>query len=245
MLFFKRILQPSAPQAPRKERRGVRRLAIASSFPLKAMLVFSGRGGTVAPMGAPHGWDWPGRLLDCSADGARMLLGPAALAVRGDFCDLDLRLDGFRLFVPSEITNVRVEREGVHFGLKHVAMDAATRAAYHQFVEIVALGATMKPAGKPKADDSGYAIEAYAGEGSRLTVWREKTGRKAIAATEFALPDCVVRAAKGTEAEFLTDGRAASPSKAAEIRRLFDWVTANLSGGVPVDVQAFLRRQVE
>ena len=245
MLFFKRILKTPPAEARRKERRTDRRLAISQSFPLKATLVFSGRGGTMAPMSAPGGWDWPGKLLDCSADGARMLLGPAALAVRGDFCDLDLRLDGFQLFVPSEITNIRVEREGVHFGLKHGAMDEATRAAYHQLREIVALGVTLKVAGKAKADGSGYWVETFAGDGSRLTVWRDKAGRKAVAAVELTLQDCVVRIAKGQAPEYLAGNRPAAPTKAAEIRRLFGWVTANLPTAVPADVQAFLRDRVE
>jgi hypothetical protein len=242
MLFFKRILKSPPPEARRKERRTDRRLTLSASFPLKAMLVFSGRGGTVAPMSAPGGWDWPGKLLDCSIEGARMLLAPAALAVRGDFCDLDLRLDGFRLFVPTKITNIRIERDGVHFGLKHGAMDEATRAAYGQLVEIVALATTLKPAGKAKVDDSGYAVETFSGDGSRLTVWREKSGRKAVAAVEFALQDCLIRVAKGQTAEYLAGNRPAAPTKAAEIGRLFGWVTSNLPAAVPADVRAFLQR---
>lgn len=245
MLFFKRILQIPAAEVRRKERRNDRRVPIGEDFPMKAVLVFSGRGGTIAPMSTPGGWDWPGKLLDCSADGARIRLPAAALAVRGDFCDLDLRIDGSRLFVPCEITNVRVERDGAHFGLRHGPADQATRAAYLQFVAIIAMGATLKPAGRAKVDGSGYLVERYAGDGAKLTVWRDKAGGKAIAATELTMQDCTVRLARGRGVDYLWGSRAATPAKEAEIKRLFGWVVANLTDAVPADVQAFLRRAVE
>lgn len=244
MLFFKRILKEPAPEIRRAERRGGRRLPIRPDFPLRAVLVFAGRGGTIGPMSTPGGWDWPGQLLDCSAEGARVQVSAAALKVRGDFCDLDLRLDGFRLFVPCEVTNVRIERGGAHFGLKHTKMDDATRAAYRQFLAIVAMGATLKASGKAKTDASVYLVEHYAGDGSRLTVWRVKADKKP-SAFEFALEDCLVRAAKGRPVEYIAGNRAASPAKAEEIRRLFGWVVANLPETVPADVQAFLRQHAD
>ena len=79
MLFFKRILkEPEGGRAvARKERRGAQRLALALEFPLKAVLGFDRRGGTIAPMAMPGGGEWPGRLLDCSEVGARIRLAPA------------------------------------------------------------------------------------------------------------------------------------------------------------------------
>jgi hypothetical protein len=245
VLFFKRILKIPVSEITRKERRNDRRVPIGPEFPMKAVLVFAGRGGTVTPMSTPGGWDWPGKLLDCSADGARIRLPAAALAVRGDFCDLDLRIDGSRLFVPCEITNVRVEIDGAHFGLRHCPTDETTRAAYLQFVAIIAMGATLKPAGKAKADGSGYLVESYTGTGSKLTVWRDKTGAKTAAAAEFTMQDCAVRLAKGRTVEYLADNRVATPAKVAEIVRLLSWVTSNLTDAVPADVRSLLRRAAE
>ena len=251
MAFFTRILQEPADVAGRaivrKERRDVRRLAIDPEFPLKAVLSFDRHGGTVAPMGNPQGWDWPGRLINCSEVGARIRLGPAALAVRGDFCELRLSLEGFALSLPTRITNVRVERDGVYFGLKHGLDDEATRSAHRQLFEVVALGATLRPQSrKSKPDDSGYLVEPYAGDDSRLTVWREPSDRK-VAAFEFLLKDCLVRAARGRAVEYRSGSDAANasqatPAMAEEIRRLFGWVLTNLAPAVPVDVRDFLRQ---
>jgi hypothetical protein len=247
MLFFKRILQEPAESGRaivRKERRSDRRLAIGLEFPLHAVLCFDRHGGTVAPM-SPRGWDWPGRLLNCSEVGARILLGPGALAAHGDFCDLRLDLEGFRLTVPTRITNTRVERDGIHFGLKHDIERAAVAIAYRQLLEIVALGATLKLHSRTtKPDDSGYLMEQYAGgRQSRLTVWREKSDRK-VTAFEFLLKDCLVRAAKGQPVEYLTNARPATPAKTVEIKRLFGWVMPNLAPTVPDDVRDFLRSYV-
>jgi hypothetical protein len=164
MLLFKRILKESDAGAPvvRRERRGAARLAIKPEFPLKAGLGFDRRGGTVAPMSpAGSGSEWRGGLLDCSAVGGRILLGRAALASRGDFCELRLSVDGFKLTIPCEVTNLRVERDGVHFGLSHVLADDSVSAGYRQFLGIVALGATLKAVGKPKVDGSGYLVESF------------------------------------------------------------------------------------
>lgn len=245
MLFFKRILKIRGLEIRRQERRGGRRLAVGPEFPLKAVLVYSGPGGTAAPMSMPGGWDWPGQLLDCSEGGARFRIPASAPAMRGAFCDLDLRIDESRLFVPCEITRVRVGTDGAQLGLRFGLTDPLTRGAYLQFLAIIAMGATLKPAGKPKVDGSGYLVETFAGDGSKLTVWREKTGRKRASAAEFVMRDCAVRLAKGRSPEYLAGHRGATPAKALEIIRLFGWVRSNLTDAVPADVQAFLQPPAE
>ncbi len=244
MLFLKRILKEPAESGRttvRKERRSDRRLAVGEQFPLKAVLSFDRRGGSVAPM-SQRGWDWPGRLLNCSEVGARILLGPGALAAQGDFCELQLDLEGFKLAVPSRITNIRVERDGIHFGLKHDIGSAVVANAYRQLLEIVALGATLRLQSRTaKPDGSGLLVEQYGGDcQSRLKIWREKSGRK-VTAFEFLLKDCLVRAAHGQPVEYLTNARHATPAKAEEIKRLLGWVVPNLAPAVPDDVRDFLR----
>jgi hypothetical protein len=245
MLFFKRILKE--PEAGRKvaprERRVSRRLPVGADFPVHAVLGFDRRGGTVAPIGV-KGVAWKGRLLDVSDVGARMLLPQVALASHGDICELRLGLGGFKLTVPSEVTNLRVEGDGAHFGLRHDLTNEEVRDGYRQLLEVIAFGATLRLQKKSTSDDSGYLVEQYAGDGSRLTVWREKTARK-VSAFEFQLEDCLVRAAKGRAAEHLAGGRAATPAKAVEIQRLFAWVVPNLAAAVPDDVRGFLRRQAD
>jgi hypothetical protein len=243
MLFFKRILkEPEAGRkVPRKDRRGARRLPVGAEFPLHAVLGFERRGGTIAPMSAPGGMAWKGRLLDVSDVGARILLPPVALASRGDNCELRLGLGGFALTVPCEVTNLRVEGDGVHFGLRHDLTQDDVRDGYRQLLDVVAFGATIRPDKKAVGDGSGYLVEHYGGDGSRLSVWREPATHK-VTAFEFQLEDCLVRAAKGRPPEHLVGGRTATPAKAVEIQRLFAWVLPNLASAVPDDVQAFLRQ---
>lgn len=250
MSFFKRILKPADEPKPvaRPERRGGRRHLINPEFPLLAVLSFSGRdvGGNPATS-KRAAWNWKGRLVDFSEAGARIQLAPSVLAASGDFCDLRLNLEGFALVVPCHITNMRVERDGVFFGLQHVITDEVTRDGYRQLLEIVALGATLKPRTKtPKLDESGYLVELYASDlPSRLKVWRQEAGQ-AVAAFEFLLKDSLVRAAKGQELEFLPGaaagpGRRISSTQATEIQRLFHWVVPNLAPVVPRDVRDFLQ----
>lgn len=245
MLFFKRILQIRGLEIRRRERRGGRRLAVGPGFPLQAVLICAEHDGTVTPMSTPGGLDWPGQLVDCSADGALLRIAAAAPVKRGDFCDLDLRIGDHRLFLPCEITHIRTDSRGALLGLRLGLTDPATRAAYLQFVAIIAMGATIEPSARPKVDGSGYLVESYAGQGSKLTVWREKAGRKRVAAAEFILHDCAVRVANGRPPEYLAGKRVATPARAGEIVRLFRWVVANLAEALPADVRAFLERQAE
>ena len=253
MQFFKRILkQPDEEVAPKavvqKEGRRAQRYAISPQFPLKAVLCFSGRDGTGAPLsGSRVGWDFKGRLVDFSELGARMQLGPAALGTSGDFCELRLSLEGMVLEVPCQVTNVKVQSEGLFYGLKLDFTDVATLPAYRQLLDIVALGARLKlQFKKPKPDDSGYLVEQYASDQqSRLTVWRDSSDRT-MSAFEFLLRDCLVRAAQGQRIEYLSgtdtaEARKATPAKSTEIQRLFQWVVPNLAPAVPADVRAFLQ----
>ena len=253
MHFLKSILrrpdEEATPKAVvRKESRRAQRYAISPNFPLKAVLCFSGRDGMGTPLsGSRVGWDLKGRLVDFSELGARLQLGPAALGTSGDFCELRLSLGGIVLEVPCHVTNVRVESEGLHYGLKLDFTDVAKLKAYRQLLDIVALGARLKlHFKKPKPDDSGYLVEQYASDRqSRLTVWRDSSDRT-VSAFEFLLRDCLVRAAKGQRIEHLSgtdtaEARKATPAKSTEIQRLFQWVVPNLAPAVPADVRAFLQ----
>ena len=252
MLFFKRILKepeapPSAPAAPQVERRSAKRYAVNPQFPVRATLSFVPRDDTGAPMSTSrHGWNWKGRLIDCSEQGARLQMGPTLKVQARDLCDLILAVDDFELTVPCHIANIREQAEGVVFGLKHDIADATTLAAYGQLLEVLALGSTLKLQGKAELDESGYFAEHYTStRPARLSVWRSPA-KRAVVAFEFQLKDNLVRAVLGQRMEFLTgfgaEARPAPPAKALEIQRLFNWVLPNLAPAVPEDVREFLAR---
>lgn len=259
MPLFKRILQEPEPAdkpqtqsplpdgAPAVERRTARRFTLQPEFPLKAVLSYVGRDDTGAPMsGSRHGWNWKGRLIDCSERGARMQLGHALRTVVGESCDLRLSVQDFELCVPCHVTNIREVSEGWVFGLKHDIEDAAVLRDYRQLVEVVALGSTLKLRTKtPKPDESGYLVERYgSSRPSALTIWRHPADAS-VSAFEFILRDSLVRVAVGREIEYFTgDGTGSRPAtsmRCMEIHRLFQWVVPNLPPAIPADVRAFLR----
>jgi hypothetical protein len=257
MLFFKRILKQPEPEpkpatatsapavVPQVERRSAKRYVINPLFPLKAVLSFVGRDDTGVPMSnSRHGWNWKGRLLDCSEQGARIQMGPTFKVAARDLCDLMLTIDDFELTVPCHISNIRELADGVVFGLKHDIEDAKTLASYGQLLDVLALGSTLKSQGKAKKpDETGWLVERYASDRpSRLTIWRHPANG-AVAAFTFQLKENLVRATYGGRMEFRTgpDAVPATPAKSTEIQRLFNWVLPNLAESVPEDVREFLR----
>ena len=246
--FFKGILQESDDGAVAEERRSGQRMAVNTDFPLKTVLSFIGRDEHGELLGGKRAnWNWKGRLVNCSEAGARLQLAPSVRAVKGDACDLKLSLEGFDLVVPSRIVNLSETADGVQCGLRHEIVDLGIEKAYAQFLEIVALGATLQPSfQETRPDGSGYLPEQYASSWqSCLNIWRRQADR-AVAAFEFVLKDCLVRAVKDHEMECLTgttsiEARPASGYRTWEIKRLFRWVVPNLSRKVPADVKQFLR----
>ncbi len=239
MQFFKRILQSSAEQVAPEKRRSGQRLAVNPEFPLRTGL---GLGAT------RNNWNWKGRLVDCSEQGVRLLFGTAVQAATGESCDLKLDLEEFVLELPCHVSNLRRQSDGFNLGLKHDIADAESRGAYRQFLEIVALGAALRPhLRKHQPEGSNYLVEQYVGERrSCLNVWRHPSGG-AVAAAEFLLKDCLIRMVAGHHPEYFTDTEAveahrANPAHALEIHRLFRWVVPNLSASVPDDLRKFLQK---
>jgi hypothetical protein len=244
MLFFNRILKPGP--AP-KDLRGSSRYAIGQGFPLAAVLNIVGRDEHGQPLQSRdgNGWDWKGRLVNFSSSGASMQLPLGVSASKGDRCSLILSLDSYRLKIPGHIAHLRHRPDSVVYGLKLDYADAATSKAYHQLIELVALGASLKPekSGSDRADKSGYIVEHYGGEReSHLTIWRGAPGRE-INWFELQMTDYCVRgnAQTGT-LEFLAGKQAAkaaplTPARSEEVHRLFRWVVPNIARSVPADVR--------
>ena len=251
MLFFKRILKQTEPEAnpvPFVERRSTKRYLVNPKFSLKAVLSYVARDETGATMSnTRHGWNWKGRLIDCSEQGVRIQMGPTLRVEARDLCDLKLSVQDFELTIPCYIANIRENAEGLVFGLKHKIEEEGTWQAYQQLLEVLALGSTLRLHSKTaEPDESGYRVENYVSDRpARLTIWRHPADRS-VAAFEFQMKDSLVRAAEGYGMGYLTgDGGDALPvrsAKALEIQRLFSWVVPNLALTVPEDVREILQR---
>ena len=252
MLFFKRILKEPEPEPgpaeeapPAVERRKSPRFKVHPDSPLKVVLSIVGRDESGAPLSnSRHGWNWRGRLIDCSEQGVRLQMGPVVKAVVGDGGQLTLEMEDFHLTILCHVANITEQPTGLYFGLQHEIEDEKTLKAFRQLLEVMALGSTLKRQFKrTKPDESGYLVEQYASDRpARLTIWRHKEDQS-VGAFEFLLKDSLVRGAAGSELQYLVgaDGAStATSAQAGEIRRLFHWVVPNMAPAVPADVRKFL-----
>jgi len=250
MLLFKRILAFGKDETPSDRRLGLR-YCISPRFPLKAVLNLVRRDdeGHLLPSSDGQGRDWSGRLINISRSGARIQLPRAICVQPGDRCRLKLDLEGHPLELPGCIAHVIERRDSVVYGLVLDTVEADGRAAYDQFIELIALGATLKPSRPAQPHNEHYLIEQYEGEpgaGARLDIWR-RTDDRDVAAFEFWLRDYRVRGLAGRSMlEYLPASEADSacpmpPEQSAEVHRLFHWVVPNLQTAVAADVREFLR----
>lgn len=248
MLLFKRILEATTGSRSRDKRRA-QRYVVSPAFPLRAVLSLCGRDTFGNPLKASDnkGWDWKGHLVNFSSTGARVELPPAALAARGDECNLKLSIDGYQLVIPSRVAHLKEHRDHVVFGLELNLTESETRLAYRQLIDLVTLGASLKCTQEAQLDPSGYLVEHYGeGEEATLKVWRE-AHQHLIAAFELRVRQYYFRGtAKSRKLNFFYGENVESlksvpVNRHNELQRLFDWLTPNLAKDVPADVVAFLK----
>lgn len=249
MLLFKRILNAATGSNASREKRRGNRYPINPAFPLRAVLSLTGRDNFGNPLKAADnkGWDWKGHLVNFSSTGARMELPPAALAARGDDCQLKLSLDRYQLVIPSRVAHLKEHRDHVVFGLELNLTESETRRAYRQLVDLVALGASLKLAESDRVDDSGYLVEKYGGkEDALLTIWRD-SAEQMITAFELKVKEYYIRGtSKNRKLHYFATGadkelKPVAVSMNGEMQRLFQWIVPNITDAVPADVQNFLK----
>ncbi|HEX2861523.1 MAG TPA: PilZ domain-containing protein [Lacunisphaera sp.] len=245
MLLFQRILGFHKDKNP-ADRRDDQRYCISPRFPLQAVLNVVSRDDDGHRLDAHEGGDraWTGRLINISRAGARLQLPRPVAAQPGEMCLLKLDLEGNLLELKGRVAHMTERRDSMVLGLLLDPIAAGRRMAYDQFIELIALGATLKPSRPLQPHDANYLIEEYEGEpGARLNVWRSYAGRD-VAAFEFRFCDFRVRGLAGHPGlEFLPaseDEGVVAPEQSAEISRLFHWVVPNLPTAVPADVREFL-----
>jgi len=194
--------------------------------------------------------DWGGVLINLSSSGARMQVPSSVHAQRGDVCQMKFDLEGYVLTVPGQIAHISERHDSFIYGLKLEVSNDENSQAYRQLIDLVALGAMLKPVKAAQPDEeSGYLVEQYIGEENcRLDVWREYAGRT-IVAFDFKLRNYRVRGLSDrANLEYFMEVDAsgtvqpAPASQSPEIQRLFHWVVPNIPNAVPEDVRGFLQK---
>ncbi len=120
--------------------------------------------------------DWPGMLVDMSAEGAHIQISLGAVAYIGDSCVLTLAYGGMKTEVRGilahYVCSARHSVCGVRFDSSYSGADKAYQPFFKAIVASAAL--TAGPAG---TESPGRHREEYGGPGhAKLVVWRDKSG---------------------------------------------------------------------
>ncbi len=260
MLFFRRLLNYRIGSRLRDHRNAPRH-SVGADFPLKCNVHLIGRDtiGAVRQAAPGAGCHWSGRLINLSLDGLSLRLPPAAIAVRGEETTLVLTVEGRELEIPCTVAHFRSLRTHALCGLSLQLTNAHSKAAYHQLIEAVGIGANFTVVSRPRGlrTPKGFVGEQYqSGPQYILTAWRD-TVRHELAGFELLLGDFCVKGlpgAKDLEIYSLqpqnrtgknadsAPGLSLSTGRHAEVRQLFRWVVLNLSQAIPADLRAQLGR---
>jgi hypothetical protein len=241
VLFFTRILKLKQEKIAQREQRQSERYAVGSGFPLRVSLLV---GST----------ETRGTAANLSVTGLALELADGTPAIRGEKCICRLEVEQHRLDLPARIAHLQAGSGRTACGVALQFDDFATKMAYLQLLEAVAMGATLSPASAEKTvqDASWLRKEEYRGEGkTRLSVWRTVDAG--------AIDDYFVRGhAKSPQLEVYTQENLKDLHKSGysvpalkpysgegeEVGRLYRWVIPNLSPLVPQDIRDFLARHL-
>lgn len=249
MLLFKRILNFTKSSVADSEQRGAERYPVgpAVQFKVAVTLLRHDDGGKPDPRGR-QGPDFAGKALNLSTLGASVQLPPDAFAHHGEDCRFKLNLDDYHLDIAGKVAYFRTYPTHATCGVAFEFDFFELRKAYLQFLEAVALGASLAPvkAGEIKPDATDLDREVYRGkDGVQLSVWREGQDGD-IQRFDFRMNDYGVRWAAGlSELETYASGRKGAGGELTraeheEVSWLFCLAVPNLAKAVQADVRKFL-----
>jgi len=249
MLLFKRILNFTKSSVADSEQRGAERYPVGAAVQFKATvsLLRHDASGKADPRGRQSP-DAAGKVLNLSTTGASVQLPPDAFAHHGEDCRFKLTLADYHLDIAGKVAYFRSYPAHATCGVAFEFDFFEVRKAYLQFLEAVAIGASLAPlkAGEIKPDATGLDKEVYRGkDGAQLTVWRQETDGD-IQRFDFRMNDYGVRWATGlSELETYASGRKGAEGELTraehdEVSWLFCLAVPNLAKAVQADVRKFL-----
>ena len=242
MLLFKSILKSEPPAVEANDKRKVPRYALGDNFIFNTKLTLFQNSG--------KGKDWSATPVNLSATGASLQLSLVAVAFQREACRLKFSHEDYLLEIPATIAHFRGYSQYNLCGILFDFPDAGLQKAYHQLLEPVLMGSSLKPV-KVTQDTPKRPKEKFCGDGSAtLTVWRNEPERHIIS-FDFQMRQYGVSWTKGlTELEVYGLEKASGSGKEEivplteeqneEVRWLFCLAVPNLSKSVPLDVRKFL-----
>ena len=195
--------------------------------------------------------EWPGMVVDLSADGAHIQISLGAVAYIGDSCVLTLSHSGLKTEVRGSLAHYvcssRYSVCGVRFDFSFSGADKA----YQPFFKAITASSALA-AGPAGSESAGRHREEYKGpEHAKLVVWRTEAGGGAtILGFEYTMERFIAVLATVAEDMFknkeqvrfkATDGSSLSKTQELDARWEFSLAASNLPKTIAPDIRRLLR----
>lgn len=197
------------------------------------------------------GKEWPGTVVDLSAEGAHIQISLGALAYLGDSCVLTLAHGGVKTQVRGTLAHYVCSARYSVCGVKFDSSSLRSDKVYELLFKAIVVSATMK-GGPTDSDVPGKYREEYCGPGhAKLAVWRDNKPERTVVGFDFTMArygaalvtagadmfknkaEVVFKAAEG--------GAPLSQSQEKEARWEFSLAASNLPKAIAPDLRQFLR----
>ena len=118
--------------------------------------------------------EWPGTVVDMSAEGAHIQISLGAVAYLGDSCVLTLSHSGIKTEVRGSLAHYVCSARNSVCGVRFDFSYAGSDKAYQPFFKVIVASGTLA-AGQAGTESAGRHREEFRGPGSaKLVVWRDK-----------------------------------------------------------------------
>lgn len=129
------------------------------------------------------GKDWPGTVVDMSAEGAHIQISLGAVAYVGDTCVLTLSHSGLKIEMRGSLAHYVCSTRNSVCGVRFDFSYGGSDKAYHPFFKAIVVSSSLAASpGTSGTESSGRYREEYRGAASaKLVIWRDKPGGAIVA----------------------------------------------------------------
>lgn len=236
----------SSDPAKTKESRKQVRYAVSDDCRIKASIKLRSADQATAAK------DWPGTLVDVSAEGAHIQISLGAIAYTGDSCVLNLAHSGLKTELRGSLAHYVCSARTSLCGVKFDFSFTGTDKGYQPFFNALVASSGLI-AGQAGNESAGRHREEYKGPGvAKLVVWRNEAGAGAtILGFEYTIARFTATLAsvgadmiKNKESvRFKGADGTATLTKMQELdaRWEFSLASSNLPKSIPPDIRRLLR----